>query len=586
MKTLLPSFLLVLGTSTLFAQHPRLPVQLDSAGTISGLAVASANGASVVMWKEDATQNIMAAVSSNFGTTWGSPIRLDSDSSGAFKDTEDWSILIQNGSIYAAWWDDRLVASGGTSEVFVAVSGNAGSTWNADVRGTYHYTPSIAEMEQWHWSVDSQTVCIATLDTRYNLSNREELVLHGSSDHGLSFTPWFVIYPGATGSDMDMVRVKASDASGTSIVDVLMVNNVNDMINNRNDLLWTQYDVQANNQIPVVNLSPGVRAWGGDVQHVGTEISLSGDLFSLAVAFTADYPTTPGKDEMYINVQNGASWSGDKRFGNSPVGVADVDHPVVHHRLGILVAAWEDDRLNPGVEDSIWVAYSYDSGNTWIESGPFGPGGNPNLEGSQGYVGLSFTNNASPDDPQMNISRDFGKTWGPTINVDAGQAGDADSTKLSFDSRYRAFVPVWKSDVNGGVNHAFAGYVRPATLEPVGIFSAGSPIHFEGYGFSPFDEGGQLVVVISSSLAVGSVLLPNDGRDTGLLMTSMLRSSTRMPQLRATIQPGGLASTATIPFPPTIPAGTTIYAVAISADQGVSGTEFGAISDPVAITVQ
>ena len=586
MKTPLISTLLVLASSPLFAQHSRPPVQLDNAGTISGLAVASADGVSAVLWKEDATQNIMFAVSSNFGTTWSSPIRLDSDSTGAFKDTEDWSLLIDGSRIYAAWWDDRLVAGGGTSEVFVASSTNLGVSWNSDERGTYHYTPSIAEMEQWHWSIDFQTVCIATIDTRYDLSNREELVLHGSQDGGQTFTPWFVIYPGATGSDMDLVRIHTSILSGSPLIDVVMVNNVNDMANNRNDVLWTRYDLQANSQLPAVNLSPGVRALNGDVQHVGTEISLSAIYPTIAMAFTADFPTSPGKDEIFVNRYNGSAWSGDSRVGNYPIGAADVDHPVVLESQGALVAAWEDDRLNPGVEDSIWVAYSQDFGTTWIESGPFGPGGNPHLQGNGGYVGVSFTNLASPDDPQMHISRDFGKTWGPPLNVDAGQAGDADSTKLSYEPHYQAFVPVWKSDVNGGVNHAFAGYVRPATLQPVGSFSAGAPVHFEGFGFSAMAEGDQMAVVISTSLAVGSVRLPNDGRDTGLLLTSMLRSSTRTPQLRAPITLGGFAVTPTIPFPPTIPAGTTIYAVAVSIGQGVGGTEYGSITDPVAITVQ
>jgi len=581
----LSSLLLLVAAAPLSAQRPRQPIQLDNAGAISGLSVATAGGISAVMWKENATQNIMATVSSDFGASWGTPIRLDSDISGAFKDTEDWSLLIDSGHIYAAWWDDRMVVGGGTAEVFVAVSDYGGLSWQGDVRGTYHYTPSNSEMQQWHWSLELNVVCIATLDTRQDHNGREELVLYGSLDNGQTFTPWWVIYPGlgSPSSDFDLVRILTTFRTGVPTVEVAMVNDINDLVNHNNDLLWASYDIQANAQTTAINLSPNVRASNGDVQSSGTEVTLIDGYDGPVVAFTADFPTAPGKDEIFTNIFDGSSWSGDRPLGNAPAGVADVDHPKLFQFAGSLVAAWEDDRQSPGVENSVWVAYSQDNGLTWTESGPFGPGGNPSLAGLLGYVGVSFTNFASPDDPQLNISRDFGKTWGPTLNADAGQAGDADSTLNSYDQHYRAFIPVWKSDVNGGVNHAFAGYVRPATLNPVGTFSAGSPIHFEGFGFSAMSEGDQMIVGISTALGVGSALLPGDGRDLGLLSTGLLRSSTHSSQMRASITLGGFASTPTIPFPPNVPAGTTLYAVAFAM---AFNRSFGEITDPVTIVVQ
>jgi len=585
MKWFLCFLLLLVAAAPLSAQRPREPIQLDNAGAISGLSVVSSYGLSVVMWKEDATQNIMAAASSDFGMTWGTPIRLDSDISGAYKDTEDWSLLIDNGRIYAAWWDDRMVAGGGTSEIFVALSDDGGLSWQGDVRGTFHYTPSNSEMEQWHWSVNLNVVCIATLDTRQDHNGREELVLYGSLDYSHTFTPWWVVYPGvgSPSSDFDLVRVMCTIGTGVPTVDIAMVNDINDLVNHNDDLLWARYDIQANSQTTAINLSPNVRASNGDVQSSGTEVTMIEGYTGPVVAFTADFPTSPGKDEIFSNAFLGSSWSGDQPLGNATIGVADVDHPKLHQVSGVLIAAWEDDRLSPGVENSVWVAYSDNGGVTWAESGPFGPGGNPSLAGNQGYVGVSFTNFASPDDPQLNISRDYGKTWGPTLNADAGQAGDADSTLNSYDPRYRAFVPVWKSDVNGGVNHAFAGYVRPATLDPVGTFSAGSPIHFDGFGFSPLSQSDLMIVGISTALGLGSALLPGDGRDIGLLSTALLRSSTHSSQTRAPITLGGVASTPTIPFPPNVPVGTTLYAVAFSL---ASDQTFGEITDPVTIVVQ
>ena len=508
-------------------------------------------------------------------------MQIDGDSTGAFKDTEEFSLLVQGNRVYAAWWDDRLVAGGEGSEIFVAVSQDRGVSWGPAVRGTFHYTLFIKELEQWHWDVDGTRVCIAALDTRHDHSGREEAFLYGSDDYGATFAPWWNIWDGNSHTLTDFDQIRVIGRSGT--FHVATVADRDDLLNHRNDVFYASYDRSTHTQTSMISLSPNLRAVGGDVEHVTAKLQFIEEAGNFAVAFLADHPGN-GNDELRVAREFGGIWLADFRVGGY-TGGDDVDNPsLLGLGGGYLVVAWEDDRLNPTVEDSIWSATIDPFSGVWTEQGSYGVGGAPKLAGQGGDVGLLFTGPQNPDDPKMVMSRDGGVTFGLPVVIDGGQSGDADFGKLAYDSHYGTFLALWPSDVVGGVNQTFAGAVRRPTLTAIGNFSTGQPVSFEGFGFSEGTVGDAMLVLVSTSLGWGSALLPNDGRDVGLQVTPLLQGMVGNSNLTGLIDANGIANTPTFNLPPT-PPGTTLYFAGVSTNSSVTRT-FGDITNPIAVAVQ
>jgi len=123
--------------SQVTAMHP-LPASMPPGYRIVNLPSAGANpqnGDLVVAWNDQAfgDPDILAVRSSNGGTTWSSPVRVNDDSSGQDQ-FFPWLDVDSQGGIHVVWYDKRQ--NGSAIDVFYAHSADGGASFSPNQRIT------------------------------------------------------------------------------------------------------------------------------------------------------------------------------------------------------------------------------------------------------------------------------------------------------------------------------------------------------------------------------------------------------------------------------------------------------------------
>ncbi|KAA3605823.1 MAG: exo-alpha-sialidase [Planctomycetota bacterium] len=570
--------LVVLFSVPALAQNPREPQQLDSGTTAPPSytpKVDSAKDLTAVVFK-DSNNHIFVTVSTGQGKNYSSPARIDDDATGANKYLSEKALKVCGDNIYVVWRDER---NGSDDDVYFTVSTDGGNTWLPNVRIDKGFPAGQAPVRGVRMDCNNDNIAIVVC-VEDPTTGDEEVKLITSPDAGSSFRPPVDASPQNGLSDHDEIDVKVGDNNEGNIVivtDVLGINTVLDTVFDAGSGLITALGTG----ISTLANSLGKKATGGDAVIDDEDGQDDLGMHVVAAAWLMDDAPGGGPDELWVNVSldGGVTWLGDQQIGGYLAGIDDVDSPDILVRAdGTILVTWEDNRSGL---DEIYVAVSTDFGFTWLESQvSVSGGGFPQLAGNDDdYVAITFTGRGFPEIPEMAYSRDGGITWNVGVNVGGGMTGDADYHEIAYNNLYDNFICIWLSD-DFGINNLYAGGMRCQTLSPVGVFTAGAPVSFLVREFGISEAGGAFQVVVSS--VPGNIVIPGDGRDTGLGSSNLLVQSSNSPALAGQISGIGDGSTATVNFPSTIPVGTILHCIAVSH----SGGSFFSITDVVTVPVQ
>lgn len=550
----------------LSAQNARTPVQLDAGlGVPVGPAVATDGETSFVLWKESGTNFMYTSTSSDRGLSWSSPVRVDSDATSASKFASEFGVAAAGGHLVACWSDDRNQAF--DADLFYTISNDGGLTWSADTAADKGLPSLGNDVKDFRVHAEGQTIIFVTATEDDLNGGPEQLFATVSVDGGATFGAAFALSTHGAAADVDALATDLSQG----VLHVVWQDN----ITGTNAAYYTQYTVATAALVTDVLLSTNASAAGGIVEN---DINVSAAGSNVIATFQNDYTTSSSLHELsaVVSTDGGATWSADAVIGGYTPAVDDTDHPVsLALANGNFVIGYEH---NASGSDEIYALSSTDGGLTWTETASLGAGGFPAIAGGGDYVGINWTGVSFPEGSQLVTSNDGGATFVPAIDVAAGQTGDADFAECAYNSLYGNFMTVWLSD-DSGANQLFAGGARSQSLNPVGPFTAGGTIHFDGAGFGTSEAGNTFMVLIST--ATGSALVPVDGRDIGLGVTPTLLATVSTPALKGTIDAVGAASTPAITFPGSFPIGTTLSAVALSR----LGGSYASITDVATITV-
>jgi len=565
--TYIPVSLLAIALATpLSAQNARTPVQLDAGlGTPVGPAVATDGETSMVLWKESGTNNMYVSTSSDRGLTWSTATRVDSDATAASKFASEFGVAASGGNLVACWSDDRNQAF--DADLFYTISNDGGLTWSADIAADKGLPSLGNDVKDFRALAEGQTIIFVTATEDDANGGPEQLFATVSVDGGATFGAAFALSAHGAAADVDALSADLSQG----VLHVVWQDN----ITGTNAAYYTQYTVPTGALVTDVLLSTNASAAGGIVEN---DINVSAAGNNVIATFQNDYTTSSSLHELsaVVSSDGGATWTADAVIGGYTPAVDDTDHPVsLALDNGNFVIAYEHNATG---SDEIYALSSTDGGLTWVETASLGGGGFPAMSGGGDYVGINWTGTSFPEGSQLVTSNDAGATFVPAIDAAAGQIGDADFAECAFNSLYGNFMLVWLSD-DSGANQLFAGGARSQSLNPVGPFTAGGTINFDGAGFGSSEAGNTFMVLIST--ATGSALVPGDGRDIGLAVTPTLLSTASAAPLMATLDAFGAASTPAVTFPGSFPIGTTLSAVALSR----LGGSYASITDIATITV-
>ncbi|MCP4093493.1 MAG: hypothetical protein GY747_08590 [Planctomycetes bacterium] len=553
-----------------YAQNARSPQQLDAGlGKPLGPSVSTSGDLTATMWKEDGTNNMYAAVSTDNGNSWGTAVRIDSDLTAASKFANDLGLVVSGGNIYAVWSDDRVLAS--DAEAMFTMSSDGGTTWQPDMGLPKGYPSGGNDLKAWKLMADGNTVVMVCATENDGGGAQEELFVTVSIDAGAN---WAAAVPASThpNGTVDVDLMSAALANG--VVHMVWQDNTS----GTNEAFYSSYDIGTSTMTAQdVLVSAGLA--GGTVEN---DIFIAANGNTVAIGMQADNLPTSSAHQLNINVSTdgGATWGGDVQVGSYVVGTDDTDHPVLAvTSAGNVIAACEDNRNGT---DEMFAYTSTDGGVTWTEAGPFGGGGFPSIGGNGDYVAINWTGPSYPEGSMVVASSDGGVNWGAPLDLAAGQINDADYAEIAFNDKYANFVAVWLDDSATGTNEMFAGGFRSQGLTGNGPFSAGLPVNFSGAGWGVSEAGNSFMVLVSTTSGYGSAFLPGDGRDLGVGVSPVLITTSTMPSLQGTIAPDGSASTPVLTMPGRFPLGTMLYTVAVSR----GGGSFGSITDSLTITVE
>ncbi|MDP6940828.1 MAG: sialidase family protein [Planctomycetota bacterium] len=554
----------VLVATPLAAQNARAPQLLSSGSQVYGPSVVSSGDLSAVAWKDAATNDIYVSTSDGRGTSWSAPVRVDDDTTGAWKGVYDYSMAVDGGSIYLAWRDER----NGVDDCYFSVSNDNGATWSANTRLDDGNTPGAKSVDQAQISVSGSNVYVVMRVDKPTGSG-ENIWLASSNDGGVTWNPSLRAdsdlgdcdYQDVCGDGANVYVVFCDDRNATSDDDLFFI------MSHDGGLSW---------MMPEVQIDPSGPA-NGDIE--GTEIHLSVIGQNAVVAWMEDELLSSSADEevhfMY-SADGGHSWNPEVVLHTG----SDGDNQYLAFDGSTVAVAWEDNSLG---SDEISVAISSDFGATWTTSMvSSGGGGYPTVAGNGDTWGVAWTGPSYPEGSMLAVSRDYGASFNASVDCAAGSMGDSDYAEMSHNALYNNFVCAWLDD-DLGTNSCYAGGARSATLTPVSAsFTPGDTIHFEASGFPASDSGSTFVALLSSG--TGNYMTPfGDNRSTGLLDNPYIPS--KMPLLSGTIDAFGNGSTAvgalTIPG---VPAGSIFYTTGVAFTK-TGGYVFGDISDVAEIVI-
>lgn len=551
-----------------YAQNPRTPQQLDAGlADAQAPAIVTDGEMTAATWKDNVTEFMYAAVSTDNGLTWSTATRID-DSLGGNKFAEDIGTLTSGGNIYVSYRDERNSTE---DDLYFTVSTDGGVTWSADVMIDKGYPSGANPVRDWRMAADGNNVAIAVTPD----NGDEELYLVYSTDGGATWSSAISATSHNGNSDADAMAIEVQgDTAYLAWVDNF------DLVagtgsRSQDGCYLSTFDFVSGTFTSMdALLSPNLEAAGGDIDD-DMHMSVNGS--TIAVTFQHDTLSSDHETMVNVSTDGGLTWAGDIKVDNSVPTVDDCDNgKILATDNGDVHVIWEDNRTG---SDEIYSAISTDGGLTWVENASHGAGGFPEIRGNGDYIGINFTGTSFPEGSQLAISRDGGATYGAVVDMAVGQTGDADFAEVAFNSLYGNFHCVWLSD-DLGQNQAYAGGTRSQTLTANGPFAAGNPINFDGSGFGASEAGNEFMVLASTATGVANI--PGDGRDIGIAVNSVLLQSAASPALKGTMLADGTASTPVVSFPGSFATGTTLYFVSLSR----SGGTYGSVSDVVEVVVQ
>ncbi|MBT5102224.1 MAG: exo-alpha-sialidase [Planctomycetes bacterium] len=563
-RILIPVVAVALAAS-LTAQNMRAPQQVDMGlgKTFNGGLVAD-NGFQAVMYKEDLTFDIYVNTSVDGGLTWRGAVKVSQDTTGAKKYAYNYSLALSGGILHASYRSEQV---SDRDDVFYTRSLDGGLTWEAEQMIDKGYPAANGANATYvaRLMADGNDVYMYMLVD----NGPEEVWLSASHDAGASWGPALQVTP-VGGADVDKLAMTANGMDVYCAYD-------DDRNVSGDDELWFRmsHDGGATWMGPEVQLDasgPGV----GDVD--GGNLWMGCDGSTVMVSWLEDeVPTAAADEEMHVIVSTdgGHNWGADTVLMTG----SDADNQWLNVVAGRLSVAWEDNATGA---DEMMVASSSDNGATWVTAQVSNGGAAyPRLVGSADTLAAAWGGMGAPEFPMAAMSQDGGATWSAQADMATGtqDAFDADYIEVAYDAVYNNVFGAWLSD-DLGQNQQYVGGFRGASLNPMGTFAAGNPVHWEVAGY-PVSEAGKNFVVIASG-SVGVLPIPGDGRNLGVTYDAYV-DATRGGMLMGAINADGTGSTGTIGWPGSVPVGSTVQFVAISL---LGAGSYGSITDVMPVTVQ
>jgi len=564
-----------LFAGSLLAQNPRAYQDLTPAatGAVYSPSIFSEGDMSAILCNDSGDKGVYVVTGDGHGTTWGAPVRLDSDISLAEKRNDTFSLVGDGNVLVATWRDGRNNTSTTTTyyDTWVSVSTDGGATWSADQildKGGYAYGGSNTVLSV-RSAIGGGSIYVAQLIDNGNY----ELWVLASHDNGATWGT--AVNASSVTNDIDSIAIGA-DGMNCYVAWDDDRNAVAD-----DDLFFRMsHDGLATWMMPEAQVDASGPA-NGDIEFGGIFMSVDGN--SIALAWAEDeLPTSASNEELHFvySADGGHSWWAEVTLQSG----FDGDNHWMDYSNGVYACAWEDNSLGA---DEAFVAVSSDNGLTWTTTQvSSGGAAYPRVQVDGDYVGAAWGGPSWPENPVAAVSRDGGATWLPSQDMAmGGQPGDADYVELGWNAKYNNFLCVWLSD-DTGFNHMYAGGTRAQTLTPIGMFTPGGSVSFDVDNFGASEAGTRFGTVVAA--APGNYVLPFTGAyDIGLAFDSFLSATMAMNPgpLSGTLDATGHGSTASVTIPATVPVGTVLHCVAIGYNPTAGGVVIGSITDVTTVTV-
>lgn len=440
------------------AQVARPSIQIDTT-TAAGLRiddtdVATAGDLSVVIYADRSTPaSVWATTSDAFGTTWSTPVQVDSDSTGAIKQVgymnERHNVVIVGDSIYTVWLDDRNAAE---TDVYFARSTDRGVTWAEQQLDKGFAAGSGALATEYCFEVEPD----AAGDKIYvaiQVDNGvdDELKFVSSLDGGLTFSSAIDVSTLNGVEDVDDFTLCAEG----STVHVAFTDGRSGALN-LDELFYRRSTDSGQTFGPEVQLDGS----GPQVGDLAGNMAMACEGNLLLIAYQEEL-ADPANEEIRarVSLDGGLTFQPDVLVSDyDPTSGVDGDAPAATICGGNLIVGWDDNRTTV---DAVYVSVSTDGGLTWSSaeqlSNDEGPGFVRFDSDGASTVVLSNEAGAAPSGVESVWSGDCGLSWS-SFDLISDTTGDADNTRIVYNAQEENAIAVWMSDDLGDNNGYVGGY--------------------------------------------------------------------------------------------------------------------------------
>ena len=570
--------LVTITTAGADAQQFVRPAERVDAGTLisaSDPTPATEGELSAVLFRSD--DRVAVCVSTDRGLTWGAPVQVDDDATGAPKwvATEDRSptITIQAGVLHAVWRDAR----NGYDDLWTSRSLDGGVSWSANVRLDKGFPSGTAPVRE--YTLASTLVAgVAHLHVLFTVDpgstgnfQPDELYLVSSTDGGQTWGgARTVSSQNGSGADVDSF---ALDADGDDLVIVWSDDRFG---SSTNDDVWIVRSLDAGQTFtgPERQVDPS-GPLNGDVEN---ELALAAEGDLLAIGWEEEFGSVREEAWLAISTDRGTSFAFGGRIGLAPPSTADVDDVAVAVHDGVVYAGWDDDRAGL---DQVRVVHTSDLGATFSPERQLSTtaGGELVFTTGDDFVLASFSGDGAGtgDAARFAFTRDGGVTWSLTADL-SSNTRDVDDVRPAWNARYGNVIAPWIAD-DAGTNGIWVGGFRPQTVTPVNWVSGGQAV----LEFEAFRPGTDFVWALGSSAPGDLILGLGDGRNLGLFPDAIFFLTLQNPLVFATaLDSQGAGSTPPSPLP--VASGTVFHIAAVGFDLGPVALQ--ELTDVVRVVVQ
>ena len=562
--------------ASLGAQVPRPSVQMDipPAGEPYRIALATAGDVSASSWTDNTNQEIKVSVSDGQGLTWTSPLRLDSDTSGAFKSTTN-GITVLGDKVFVFWMDERNddPLTGGIdeeSDLYLSVYDTATGTATAEAPVPKGYPAGTGLVQERRVAASSE----GGVDYLYALQEVYPTPLGVAEVRLVASTDGGATWP---------VSTKLNTAGGVENID-LWAEGKDVYVAWRDDRLHLGLD-----DVFFRRSTDGGASFGPEVQldvpHTssadaieGPRIAVRGSTVAVVWDETATF-SSASEIRAAVSTDGGLNFNPSLRVGAYGNATAK-DARVAITASGTVVFAWLDFRSGAGFETS--TAISTDGGLSYSNDQQLTASTilRPEIvaAGDGEEMALIWQNTLGFDSVEAGYSHDGGVSWN-LFFVDDHATDSSFFPKLEYNALYDNVMVIYNVTI-GGPRQIRASGFRPQTLTPQGWSAGPTSAHFDFSNFPPSPT----VAWALLSLSPGSLPIPGDVRDLGLAASPLLSSSVQLALggiASATLAPDGSGSTP--PVNVTLPPGLTLYGVGLALDPLAAPATVGAITDVVRI---